>query len=44
MNKNNPIQYPCPVANRFECPYEEKISDANFDVEDLFELAKSLLQ
>ena len=20
-NKNNPIQYPCPIANRFECPY-----------------------
>ena len=39
-NKNNPIQYPCPVANRFECPYEKgKRSDARFDVEDLFDLA-----
>ena len=39
-NKNNRIQYPCPVANRFECPYEKgKGSDARFNVENLFELA-----
>ena len=39
-NKNNPKPYPCPVANRFECPYERgKSSSAKFDVEDLFELA-----
>ncbi len=38
--KNNPIRYPCKVANRFECPYEKgKQSDARFNVEDLFELA-----
>jgi hypothetical protein len=38
--KNDPIQYPCPVANRFECPYKNgKRSDTKFDVEDLFELA-----
>jgi hypothetical protein len=41
-NKNNPIQYPCHVENRFECPYDYengKESDAMFNVEDLFELA-----
>ncbi len=39
-NKNTPIQYPCSIANRFECPYEKgKESDARFNVEDLFELA-----
>ena len=35
--KNNPIQYPCPVAKRFECQYDNekgKISNARFDVED----------
>jgi hypothetical protein len=41
-SKNDPIQYPCPVANRFECPYENgKRSDTKFDVEDLFELAET---
>jgi hypothetical protein len=40
-NKNNPIQYPCSVVNRFECPYENgKESDTRFNAEDLFELAK----
>jgi hypothetical protein len=39
-NKRDPIQYPCHVVNRFECPYENrKGSDARFNVEDLFELA-----
>jgi hypothetical protein len=39
--KNNSIQYPYHVENRFECPYEEgKGSDARFNVENLFELAK----
>jgi hypothetical protein len=39
-NKNNPKPYPCPVANRFECPYERgKSSSAKFDVENMFELA-----
>ena len=39
-NKNNPISYPCPVVNRFECPYEKgKPSDTKFDVNDLFDLA-----
>jgi hypothetical protein len=36
------IEYPCPVANRFECPYDcekGKVSTAEFKVEDLFELA-----
>ena len=44
--KNNPIQYPCPVAKRFECQYDNekgKISNARFDVEDLFELANIAL-
>ena len=40
-NKNNPIQYPCHVENRFDCPYEKgKELDARFDVDHLFELAK----
>ncbi len=41
-DKNTPIQYPCPVANRFECPYDHekgKGSDAKFNVDDLFDLA-----
>ena len=39
-NKKKSIQYPCRVANKFECPYENgKRSDTKFDVEDLFELA-----
>jgi hypothetical protein len=39
-DKNTPIQYPCSVTNRFECPYEKgKGSDTIFNVEDLFELA-----
>ena len=39
-NENDPIQYPCSVANRFECPYEKgKESNARFNVDDLFELA-----
>lgn len=38
--KNNPIQHPCHVENRFECPYgKRKGSDARFNVGDLFELA-----
>jgi CheY-like chemotaxis protein len=39
-NENSPIQYPCPVTNRFACPYEKgKSSNAIFDVNDLFDLA-----
>ena len=39
-NENSPIQYPCPVTNRFACPYEKgKASNAIFDVNDLFDLA-----
>jgi len=39
-NQANPIEYPCSVVNRFECPYEKgKESNARFNVEDLFELA-----
>jgi hypothetical protein len=42
-NKNNPIQYPCHIENKFECPYDyekEKGPEATFNVKDLFELAK----
>ena len=39
-NKDNPVQYPCSVVNRFECPYEKgKESDARFGVDDLYDLA-----
>jgi hypothetical protein len=40
-NKDNPIPYPCPVADRFECPYGngKSSSSAKFDVDDLFDLA-----
>ncbi len=41
-SQRNIIQYPCTVVNRFECPYDYKkgkVSDAKFDVENLFELA-----
>jgi hypothetical protein len=39
--KNNSILYPCHVENRYECPYEKgKGSDARFNVEDLFDLAR----
>jgi hypothetical protein len=41
-SQRNIIQYPCSVVNRFECPYDYKqgkVSDIEFDVEDLFELA-----
>ena len=38
-DNNNPILYPCHIANRFECPYEKgkKIIEAKFD-QDLFAL------
>ena len=33
---NTSPEYPCRVANRFECPYEKgKISNAKFDAKDL---------
>ena len=39
-NNNTPPEYPCSVANRFECPYENgKSSNAKFDVDDLYDLA-----
>ena len=38
-NKNTPIQYPCSVANTFECPYEKGKESARFNIEDLYELA-----
>jgi hypothetical protein len=42
QNQTNPIEYPCSVVNRFDCPYDcekAKLSNTKFDVEDLFELA-----
>jgi hypothetical protein len=40
-NRSNPISYPCPVANRFRCPYGKgSMVNAKFDVENLFELQK----
>jgi hypothetical protein len=44
--EKDPIQYPCQVVNRFQCPYErintkeEDVANTNsyFDVEDLFRL------
>ena len=45
-NNDNFVHYPCPVVNRFECPYEkDNVSlsvntKKKFDVEDLFELEK----
>ena len=40
--KSNTAQYPCPVANRFEChcDYEKgKRPDTKFGVDDLYDLA-----
>jgi len=40
-SNNNFMQYPCPVANKFECPYgKANMADANFDIENFFELQK----
>ena len=41
-NQDNPIEYPCPTVNRFECPYDcrkGRVSNTKFEVEDLYELA-----
>jgi hypothetical protein len=41
-NNDNPIPYPCHVANRFECPYDYekgKRPDTKFGVDDLYDLA-----
>lgn len=47
--ENDPIDYPCRIINRFQCPYERtKLKEANeveatnsrFDVEDLFRLQR----
>ena len=38
----DPIEYPCPTVNRFECPYDcdnGKVSNTKFKVKDLYELA-----
>ena len=41
----DPLQYPCEVVNRFQCPYErnnntKRAVNSTFDVEDLFKLEK----
>jgi hypothetical protein len=40
--KHDPLQYPCEVVNRFQCPYErtngESAIKSIFDVEDFFKL------
>jgi hypothetical protein len=47
--EEHPLQYPCQVVNRFQCPYERikikedddvRATNTNFDVEDLFRLQK----
>ena len=41
-SNNTPLEYPCHIVNRFECPYDcknGKSSNARFVVEDLFDLA-----
>ena len=44
-NKNNPIQYPCSVENRFECPYEVgKGSDARLTLKICSSWLTSYLQ
>ena len=46
-NHGNPIEYPCSTVNRFECPYDcekGKLSNTEFEVEDLYELLTWLLQ
>ena len=43
-NKNNPLQHPCPVANRFECPYEKKYQMQILTLKIYLSWLKSLLQ
>jgi hypothetical protein len=38
-DSNTSQEYPCPIVNRFEYPYEKGKSSAKFDVEHLFDLA-----
>ncbi|MGH9984822.1 MAG: hypothetical protein ACRD8W_12800 [Nitrososphaeraceae archaeon] len=45
LTNGDPLQYPCEVVNRFQCPYERNNNtniavNSIFDVEDLFELEK----
>jgi hypothetical protein len=45
-SEKDPIQYPCQVVNRFQCPYEmtnveeDAATNSYFDVHDLFRLRK----
>jgi hypothetical protein len=42
--KHDPVQYPCKVVDRFQCPYERtnanRAVNSTFDVEDLFKLER----
>jgi hypothetical protein len=47
--ENSPIEYPCRVVNRFQCPYEKSIikehndvdaTKSNINVDDLFRLQR----
>jgi len=47
--EDSPIEYPCQIVNRFQCPYERTnikkgddvgIADSQFDAEDLFKLER----
>lgn len=46
--ENDPIEYPCRIINRFQCPYEwtritkgdDEAMNSNFKVDNLFELQK----
>ena len=49
MTRDNPVQYPCEVVNRFQCPYERTNAkrddvpgalNSNFNVDDLFSLER----
>jgi hypothetical protein len=43
--EQGPVQYPCEVVNKFQCPYErdnniKRAANSTFDAEDLFKLEK----
>jgi hypothetical protein len=45
-DKVNTIEYPCPIVNRFECPYDcenGKVSNTKFGAENLFDFASMAL-
>jgi hypothetical protein len=36
----SPSIYPCPIQNRFECPYDNKEETRSIDVDQLFQLSE----